>query len=476
MREKGKGKRVSVGGMRRYLRITVLIIMLGGGVALAAVGSAAQSSAQSSTEGSPPIPPRKYEQRSQIDQSIKENMAQQKDLKQKTTLLESDLKNLKKNIIAIAEQVQEQEKQSYELEQRLEQLKTDKANLTQSLEKQKKSIADLLLAMERIKRLPPETLIARPDAPLQTAQAATVLSTILPELDRRSKKLRLDLEDLGRVESELTTKQERLSETLAQLKDDQAKLDALMKTHEKTLKSARAEMAKREQSIAELSKSANNIDELIKKVDARNRELEQQALAAQRLQEQKALEEAKARARKLQAREQARDQAKALAKKQAPQGAQEGDFAEEEPMVAEAPVRPKFSTQAALTPIGPMGTGRLPVQGMVKIRYGESDEIGAISQGITIVSRPSSVVVAPFGGVVRYAGPFKKYGTIILMEHKNHYHSLVAGLGKIDAFVGQSVEAGEPLGRLPDYSGRLYYELRLNGNPINPARQIAPGR
>ncbi len=446
--------------MPRYLRITVLIVMLCGGVAFAAP--------QALAEESPPIPPRKYEQRSQIDQSIKENMAQQKDLKQKATLLESDLKNLKKNIIAIAEQVQEQEKQSYELEQRLEQLKTDKANLTQSLEKQKKSIADLLLAMERIKRLPPETLIARPDAPLQTAQAATILSTILPELDRRSKKLRLDLEDLGRVESELTTKQERLSETLAQLKDDQAKLDALMKTHEKTLKSARVEMAKREQSIAELSKSANNIDELIKKVDARNRELEQQALAVQRLQEQKALEEAKTRARQRQAREQA--------KKQAIQGAQEGDLAQEEPMVAEAPMRPKLSTQAALTPIGPMGTGRLPVQGMVKIRYGESDEIGAISQGITIVSRPSSVVVAPFGGVVRYAGPFKKYGTIILMEHKNHYHSLVAGLGKIDAFVGQSVEAGEPLGRLPDYAGRLYYELRLNGNPINPARQIAPGR
>ena len=141
-----------------------------------------------------------------------------------------------------------------------------------------------------------------------------------------------------------------------------------------------------------------------------------------------------------------------------------------------SPKKQKLTQLSALTPIGPMGTGRLPVQGMVKIRYGESDEIGAISQGLTIVARPSSVVVAPFGGVVHYAGPFKKYGTIILMEHKNHYHSLVAGLGKIDAFVGQSVEAGEPLGRLPDYAGRLYYELRLNGNPINPARQIAPGR
>ena len=81
------------------------------------------------------------------------------------------------------------------------------------------------------------------------------------------------------------------------------------------------------------------------------------------------------------------------------------------------------------------------------------------------------------GGVVEFAGPFKSYGNIILIKHNHKYHSLVAGLEKISSVVGQSVEAGEPLGQMGKNmsDGRppnLYYELRHRGQPINPSRKI----
>ena len=83
------------------------------------------------------------------------------------------------------------------------------------------------------------------------------------------------------------------------------------------------------------------------------------------------------------------------------------------------------------------------------------------------------MVVAPLGGIVRYAGTFRNYGKIVLIEHRNKFHSLVAGLGKVDTFVGQRVDAGEPIGALPTSSGRLYYELRYQGDPVNPSKKFS---
>ncbi|HNS45375.1 MAG TPA: peptidoglycan DD-metalloendopeptidase family protein, partial [Alphaproteobacteria bacterium] len=361
---------------------------------------------------SPPIPPKKGESLSSINKQMEAQKSEQEDLEKQAKSLEKGMKGLKKDLISIAGKVQDYETSMRELEERLSQLRKNKSDLTNSLSKQKKSIADLVLALERIRRLPPETLVARPDAPLETAQAATVLSSILPELDSRAKRLKLDLDELQKIEGELTDKQASLKETTEKLKTDQVKLDKLMDEREKSLKDTKKQVAKREESIAQLSKSAKDLSDLIAKVDEKNRILAQRA-----------------------------------------------DESRTQNARSSRPTSPQIE-QAMQAALPSLGNSRLPVSGIIKTRFGQTDDIGAKSQGLTIEARPGTVVVAPLGGIVRYAGPFKKYGSIILLEHKNKFHSLVAGLGKIDTFVGQSVDAGEPLGRLPDYTGRLYYELR----------------
>lgn len=78
-----------------------------------------------------------------------------------------------------------------------------------------------------------------------------------------------------------------------------------------------------------------------------------------------------------------------------------------------------------------------------------------------------------------YAGPFRNFGLILIVEHGNGYHSLLAGLGRIDVSVGRHVVAGEPLGALPgpgEADGdvrELYFELRSNGRPVDPERGFA---
>ncbi len=81
------------------------------------------------------------------------------------------------------------------------------------------------------------------------------------------------------------------------------------------------------------------------------------------------------------------------------------------------------------------------------------------------------------GGEIRFAGTFKNFGNMIIIEHEGGYHSLVAGLARIDTVVGQKVAPGEPVGVLPsgnpENPAEVYYELRLNGRPVNPARKFA---
>ena len=79
--------------------------------------------------------------------------------------------------------------------------------------------------------------------------------------------------------------------------------------------------------------------------------------------------------------------------------------------------------------------------------------------------------MAPYDGQVVFAGQFRGYGQILIIEHNEGYHTLLAGLSRIDCVVGQWLMAGEPVGRMGrpvDGNPELYLELRRNGQPINP--------
>jgi septal ring factor EnvC (AmiA/AmiB activator) len=117
----------------------------------------------------------------------------------------------------------------------------------------------------------------------------------------------------------------------------------------------------------------------------------------------------------------------------------------------------------------------LPIYGKIVTSFGEKDELDARSAGLTLQGTSGGVVTAPLAGQVKFAGPFQKFRQIVIIEHRDGYHSLIAGLDKIDTVVGARTKAGEPIGRL-GANGRLYYELRQNGRPINPEKGLARAR
>ncbi len=118
----------------------------------------------------------------------------------------------------------------------------------------------------------------------------------------------------------------------------------------------------------------------------------------------------------------------------------------------------------------------LPVEGQVILRFGALDEFGAPARGITVESRQNAQVVAPYDGRIVFAGPFRSYGQLLIIAHGEGYHTLVAGLSRIDSRVGQWLLSGEPVGVAgggETGKSRIYVELRRDGEPINPAPWFA---
>lgn len=145
----------------------------------------------------------------------------------------------------------------------------------------------------------------------------------------------------------------------------------------------------------------------------------------------------------------------------------------------------------------------LPARGQVVRNFGAKSEAGS-SRGLHILTRAGAQVVAPFDGRVVFSGPFRDYGQLLIIEHSEGYHSLLAGMARIDSAVGQWVLAGEPVGVMAGENGpgksrpgtselsqagaepaqtavestqgfELYVELRRQGKPIDPLPWLAQG-
>ncbi|MFA5041584.1 MAG: peptidoglycan DD-metalloendopeptidase family protein, partial [Bdellovibrionales bacterium] len=112
-----------------------------------------------------------------------------------------------------------------------------------------------------------------------------------------------------------------------------------------------------------------------------------------------------------------------------------------------------------------------PVSGNMRKSFGDKDADGVRSEGLTLAAPSGAPVVAPYPGKVVFAGPFRGYGQIMILQHDNGYYTFLSGFGRIDAEMAQDVDAGEPLGVLPVKEGakpELYFEWRRGDKPANP--------
>lgn len=368
--------------------------------------------------GQPPIPKNKAQALNSFKERLEQENKNKNILQKQSEHIHNDLSGTKNKLIKTAATIQKNENDLQEYEQRIVNLEIKKSILEDKLTTDRASISKLILALERIRRTPPEAMLARPDSPYKTAQSAMLMGSIIPSVNRHAEKLNKNLETLNRVTYDLNLEKKLLLKTSENLKIQHRKLSELIKKRTKLFAKTNNDIIARELSIQKISLQAKNLEDLVKRIKE---------------------EDHKEQVRKEKQRKKAE-------------------------YIALSKPRQK---------IGVSGASQLPISGIIRVGYKQSDHLGAKSKGITIEGRAGALVITPMDGKIQFAGTFKRYGNIVIIEHAKGFHSLIAGLNQINSVIGDHVKSGEPIGILPNSSliprPTLYYELRKNGKPVNPA-------
>ncbi len=404
-----------------------------------------------------------------VEQDLDESRLRQTTLSDRLSEYDQELMRLRGQMIDAAMSIMMQQEQLISVEERLDELAAEEAAVASALSEERQRLARLLAALQRLSRIPPEALIVRPQAPIDTVRTSLLLRAAVPELEQEAAELRTQLAELAVVRRRLTIER-TAAEALRSRLDSQISL--LTSMSEQRARLQRRTATQRDASVDRSRLLAEQADDL--------RGLIEQ-LEIERL-EREAEERRQATAAAIAS---AMNRVALVLRAVAEPYIVPPDL---EPLVEDPPAEAVAEAEPSSDDISSAGGWQvvslaapravegtlLPASGQVVVEFGETDEFGEASEGVTLSVFPSAPVVAPIDGTIRFAGPFRRYGDILILEHGGGYHSLIIGLGRIDASVGQPVLAGEPLGvtALPQTGDRdrstLYFELRLNGSPVDP--------
>lgn len=378
-----------------------------------------------------------------VEQQLDQGRAQQQQLEQTAEALAEELANLRADGVQAAGEAQAHETAATEIEGQLKSLSADEAAKAAALARDRAHEAELLASLARLARNPPEALALGPMAPEDAIRSGLLLGATVPRLQAEAQVLSRDLAELKRLRSEIGQKRLALDQERQGLAMQRARIETLIQRKTQLREQALKSAEQTRQRLDQLSGQAKDLKELIDRLEAERKEAEQR--------------EAEEKARLA-----------AIPRAEAPS---RGEDVRAPAPVEVDPTKPKTIRSFAKA----RGAMVFPVSGTLTVRYGELNEFGVSNKGLTLVTRPGAVVVAPFDGRIEFAGPFKGYGQILIILHGDGYHSLLAGLDRIDGAVGDWLVAGEPVGTMAsgEPKPRLYLELRHDGQPINPLPWLA---
>ncbi len=364
--------------------------------------------------------------------------------------LEKDRATLNRTLIETSTNSRNIEKRITKAENRLSQLRDEQANVRVFLNSKKALLMEVLGALQRMGRNPPPALLVTPEDALSSVRSAILLGSVVPEVRSETEILLGQLQDLVRISNDIETQRADLSAELVSLAGEEEKLNLLLIEKRKLAGVAQEKLAQESAKAAELAAQATSLNGLIASLEAEI-ESAQQAAEAARLAE---IERKK------------QEEARIAAGRQ---------FEKNDAFSDTSRIAPAISFVAA------KGLLPLPVEGPQLASFGQNDGAGDKTRGISLETRQNARVISPADAWVVYAGPFRSYGQLLIMNAGQGYHIVIAGMEKINVQPGQFVLVGEPIGTmgaqriastgLVDVNTTkpiLYVEFRKDGNSIDP--------
>ncbi|MGI8853316.1 MAG: murein hydrolase activator EnvC family protein [Methyloceanibacter sp.] len=395
---------------------------------------------------------------SETEQQLQSSRAREQGLTQDLAAWAKEQARLSVELVEAGKKVQASEAKLTETETELAAL-TEQVNVIQSsIAERRAVIVKMLSAMQRMGRTPPPALVTRRDDALAVVRSAMLLTDVFPELKYQADNLSRELEGLVALESGIREQRDQEKREADGLAAERGRLDRLLVEKKTNLVQGEADLVQTKQALTDLAAEATNLNELVERLDAQIAKVEIAQYAGE-IAAERALRE--------------RHEQLVMAR---PANENVVELKPESTKVA-------FASPSRMKPLMPFdaakGTLRLPTQGKHLKRFGDADPTGRTLKGISLQTRGEARITAPADGWVVYAGEFRSYGQLLIINMGGGYHVLLAGMSRIDVSLGQFVLAGEPVAEMgnsaaPSQGGEdnsrpvLYVEFRKDGRPIDP--------
>ena len=368
-----------------------------------------------------------------VEKQVQQQTEEQKRLEKEAEKAGRELLKVNQEMIKAARMIQNNEESLSVMEDRLKNLEKDYEETKEKMASQNQNLVKILSSLQSLALKPTEALFVQPLAPVDIVRSAMLLRETVPYLETQAEMIKQELDVLNKKREIIQGQVKKIVEQQSQLEREQAQMKVLAETKSKYQAQISKRSAETKKNIAKLASQAQDLRDLLGKLEKERAE-----------KRRKMAEEAKQ---------------KILATSKS----------EQQETTGLIKLDPEIINEIGANFIKAKGSLPRPVRGQIITRYGQETSKGVSSKGITIQTRNMAQVIAPFDGSVLFAGPFRGYGNLIIIEHGKGYTSLLAGLDSIDCEEGQMLLAGEPIGIMPSgEKARLYVELRKDNRPLNP--------
>jgi septal ring factor EnvC (AmiA/AmiB activator) len=355
------------------------------------------------------------------------------------------------------------------VENRLGELEIQEKMIRGSLAQRQGQISTLLAALQRMGRNPPPVIVTKRKDALEMVRSAMLLASAFPGMRTQALELADQLSQLMRVVDESRTKAETEKAENARLNDLRTQLAGFMEAKRRSILERQDELRQVRDAANDISKSVSDLNDLITKL-------------GKTVQDNTGLGAYDAEVRTAEA---APSAAPAVLTSPAdPNGAPTSPAPETTDVVVMAPVETAavMSNPGRIKPAIPFQQAKgklpLPVTGKRVLNYGERTQYGSQSKGLVMETRSAAQVTSPCDGWVLYAGEFRSYGKLLIIDAGGGYNVVLAGLSQIDVQPGEFILAAEPVGTMMTVKKEpagaafgapvLYIEFRKEKQPIDP--------
>jgi septal ring factor EnvC (AmiA/AmiB activator) len=359
----------------------------------------------------------------QLEKDIARDREQSEKMKKRAADLNAEIETVRARAVAAARAAQETERTLARLEDEVAALGRAEAMVAGRLKARRAEVGSAVMALQRIALYPPEVLFAHPVPPSDMVRGAILLRTAVSEIERRAADVRADLDEVRASRAVAARVLNRHADAAAKLVDERRALEEALVRRTALAHETLVETKALERRLAQFAAEARGLNELMARLEV--------------------------------------------------------EKARRPPAAAAAPKSGAAALAPSTTPFA-RSRGQLPMPavGQIVIRYGQAAATGLTHRGVTLETPPQATVVAPFAGYVVFADVFRGYGQLLILDHGDGYHTLLAGLSRIDGVPGLWVETGEPVGIMGEGDKglpRLYVEIRRGGQPFDPLPWLAAG-